>query len=996
METKNYDFYSDLKSRNEITEVASSLGYNGKKTGGYFQGDCPQHGSSGGRCLTIWPGIQGWKCFHCGETGDVIDLVMLFNKCDHKTAVRILADRAGIPYLGGKELTPEEIAQREKEIQGKNLVEDMLTEATKWYHERLNDYSDIKNHLLQHYGFSEDIIEELQIGFAPVSKRPDNTSELADYLNSIPEFKGKIALTGLFSFSNPNGFYYDYFKGRIVFPYWLNGKVVYQLARATNHTPQDEFEGHINKEGKYEYIKYKKLRSYDAADEKKKYFSKFIQNDVFMGEDTIRGADEIIIAEGAPDWVSAVDKGFTAISPVTVSFREEDNEKLERLTQSAKAIYIINDSEENQAGLKGAIKTGKYLTKKGRNVFLVELPRPAELNKIDLNEYLKDHTSDDLKEILNKAKSLTEILIGQLPDNFLKAQAIIKEEIAPLLVDLDEGIVQYYCDQIAKKTNTKIKIINLEIDNAIQIKKEKEYKKKDEVIDPEIIKAAKDIAKDPLLFKKRIDVINEAGVVGERRIIAMYLCAIDSRLLPDNFLSPNVLAVKNAGHFGAGKSYTLTMCVQIYPDNAYYMITNGSAKSLYYLEGGLKNKALIVTEGFQFQENNASDSELVYVTRSLISEGRIRYCVVEKDENGKLFTAEKILDGPTSFVTTTIMENLEPQLEDRLFSIHPNEGIKQTKKIIEMIANQKDGSFTGLDVKTIETWKYFHGLLKPVEVVIPFAKNISEFINKNEMIPLSTRRAFKRVLIVIQAVTCAYQYQRKKNDKGKVIAEMSDYWMAFQIVTESFRENMGAPDEKTEERLEFIKKTGKVLPKDIVKEFGISSVTAWTKDKVKSGILSWCDELGNSFIDDKALSRAKHSGKSYLKINDDYSSEVTGLPLPEDLTEDPDWKKDGKLYNMYDLNLTNKRGNRVLSGDNQVFNSELNTSRDNELVNSIPETDDKDTDVKVFSQNTGKNENNNFKIQSSEIVDNETFDELFDRAMNHTNYKKDNKSVLIL
>lgn len=953
------NFYSELKSKNDILEVAYSLDYNGKKTSNYFQGDCPRHNSEVGRCLVIWLGIQGWKCYHCGEKGDVINLVMHYKKCDHKTAVRFLADRAGIPYLGGKELTQEEIAQREKDIQEKILVEDMLTKAAEWYHERLNDYPDIKNYLLGHYGFSEEIIEELQIGFAPVSKKANHTSELADYLNSIPEFTGKTALTGLFSFSNQA---YDYFKGRIVFPYWLNGKVVYQLARATTLTPLDAYECYtdkdnklkLNDQGKPEFIKYKKLRSHNPDDEKKKYFSKFIQNDVFMGEDTIRGADEIIIAEGAPDWVSAVDKGFAAISPVTVRFREEDNEKLERLTQSAKAIYIINDNEENNAGFNGAIKTGKYLTEKGRNVFLVVLPRPEGVGKIDLNEYLKDHTADELRALMADAKSIIEILIEQLPKDFIKAQPYIKEEIAPLLTDIDEAKLHHYIQLLVGKTKTTAKAIAAEIEAARELKKQLEAKKEEIKIDPEIVKAAEDIANDPLLFKNRIDVINEAGIVGERKNIAMYFCAMDSRLLPDNFSSPNVLAVKNAGHFGAGKSHALNMCTEIYPDNAFYMITNGSAKCLYYLQGGLKNKAFIVTEAFQFQENNAADSEMVYVTRSLISEGRIRYPTVEKDKDGKLITVEKRLDGPTSFITTTIMENLEPQLEDRMFSIHPDEGIEQTKGILAMIANQKDGSFTGLDIKTIDTWKHYHSLLKPVEVVIPFAGDIAKFITKNKVVPLSTRRAFKRVLIVIQAVTCAYQFQRKKNDKGKMIAEISDYWMALQIVKESFRENMGAPDEKTEERVEFIKKRVKVLPKDIVKEFAVSSVSAWTTDKVKKGILSWCDESGNYFSDDKALSRAKHTGKAYLKINDDSSPEITGLPLPENLTDNPDWKKNGKLYTMYDLNLKNNRSNKVLSGVNQVFNSDLNTSNGDEPVNSIPKTDDETTAVKVFSEKSGK------------------------------------------
>jgi hypothetical protein len=188
--------------------------------------------------------------------------------------------------------------------------------------------------------------------------------------------------------------------------------------------------------------------------------------------------------------------------------------------------------------------------------------------------------------------------------------------------------------------------------------------------------------------------------------VAMYLCALDSRLLPEDYLSPNVLAIKNAGHFGAGKSYTLSTCLQIYPNSAYFLMTNGSAKSIFFLKGGLKHKALIVTEGFQSQANNAADSELVYSVRSILSEGRVSYWVVEKDEKtGHLVTIEKKVEGPTSFITTTVMESLEAQFEDRLFTIHPDESVDQTKRIIMMIMAKKAGKFQGLDQKMLSPAK---------------------------------------------------------------------------------------------------------------------------------------------------------------------------------------------------------------------------------------------------------------------------------------------------
>ena len=49
--------------------------------------------------------------------------------------------------------------------------------------------------------------------------------------------------------------------------------------------------------------------------------------------------------------------------------------------------------------------------RRGGNVFLVELPRPDGVEKIDLNEYLKDHTADDLRKLMSEAKSVVDILI---------------------------------------------------------------------------------------------------------------------------------------------------------------------------------------------------------------------------------------------------------------------------------------------------------------------------------------------------------------------------------------------------------------------------------------------------------------------------------------------------------------------------------------------------------------------------------------------------------
>ncbi|HUT70661.1 MAG TPA: CHC2 zinc finger domain-containing protein [Desulfatiglandales bacterium] len=953
------DYYHELKSKNDIAAVAFGLGYNGSQSGSCYQGDCPRHGSGKGRCLVIWPGIQGFKCYHCGEKGDVIDLVMLYRNCDHRSAVNYLADRVGMAKCGDESITPEELAQREADRKEKTLVEDMLTEAAGWYHQKLEKFPQIVGHLENHYGFSREIIQELQIGFAPPgTSHPDITSDWAHYLESKPAFQGKLALSGLFTFASPQGPFWDFFKGRITFPYWKQGKVVYMAARATDITPVDQYECYTEKDGAVktdsqgnpEYIKYKKLRTHDPEHDKRQHISRFIQNDSFMGEDSIRGAKEVIITEGAPDLISALDKGFAAISPVTTRFRENDLEKLERLTVGAEALYIINDNEDNRAGLKGALETGKYLTKAGRNVFLVELPRPDGKSKIDLNEYLVDHSAEELRELMQEAKSVLDLLIGELPEDFTKALPAIKSDIAPILAELEGGMLEHYTSQLRKRVNTTNKAIVTEIDLAREEKSSKLGKSPEEALDPEIQAMAQAIAQDPLLLKKRIDVINAAGVVGERKVMTMYFAALDSRLLPDDRKSPNVLAVKNSGHWGGGKSYTLMNCLEIYPESGYHLITNGSAKSLYYLPEGLSHRALVVTEGFQFQSNNAPDSEFVYVTRSLLSEGHVCYQTVEKDDDGKLVTVEKRLDGPTSFITTTILEALEPQFEDRLFTIHPDESVDQTKQIITMTANRKAGFVPQLDEKTVKAWKEFHGSLQPVEVVIPFAPDIAQSITGGGSIPIATRRAFNRVVVVIQTIACTYQYQRDKDEQGRVIAEIIDYYLALQIVREAFRENLGKQSKETEERLKYVQENGPVQYKTLKEEWGITTqgVSLWVAPRVKEGSITWCNEDRNEFADDKELAKAKRRGTAFIKISDDYAATDTiGLPSPYELTGDPKWDEGGELLKTYDLRLDA----REVSSIKAVSSAPLDTSETGNIVNIIDYFDDETEGIKVSSQN---------------------------------------------
>jgi hypothetical protein len=329
---------------------------------------------------------------------------------------------------------------------------------------------------------------------------------------------------------------------------------------------------------------------------------------------------------------------------------------------------------------------------------------------------------------------------------------------------------------------------------------------------------------------------------------------------------------------------------------------------------------------------------LVYVVRTLISEGRVSYQFVEKDESGKLKTVMRIIEGPTSFITTTIMEKLEVQFENRLFTIHPDESVQQTKDIITMRADMMSGNRAGLDKKTIALWKAFHSILQPVEVIIPFAPDIARFINDNPGVPIAARRAFNRV-----------------------IAEIADYHMALQIVFEAFRESVGQESTDTEKRMAFIEEKAPVSYKDLSVEWGVSkpAISQWAYHRVTEGMLTWCVESGSAFADINELKKAKSSGRALLRLSESYTPcKSIGLPTPFDLTNDAAWKEDGALWLKYDLALEARQSIKVDSGIKEVLSEGLNTPQDSKPIDIGGNSADSREGIKVLSEDWGMSEQN--------------------------------------
>jgi len=343
---------------------------------------------------------QSWTDWGTGEGGDVFTYVQKRDNIGFHDALLVLARRASItPYWMSDASDPYDAEARG--YLKRRVVLEMLAEGIAYYHAALP--TRIRALIRKQWGLTDDTIDKLQIGWATWS--PALAHHFVDELGYKPEACLK---TGLF-LDRRDGSIIDFFSARIIFPYWAGGQVVYAIGRRVDGITEDE---------DYERAKYKKLLVHN---DKHPYVDSCISNEWFWGEDAVRArVSRLVISEGVTDAAAAWQAGIPTFSPVTTRFRKEDIPKLVRLTERVDQVIICNDADVaadgSRPGERGALSTAAALYASGRDVRIAVLPKPSDVPKIDLNEFLRDNDAEVLqKVVLDKAKRYPEFLVEQIP-----------------------------------------------------------------------------------------------------------------------------------------------------------------------------------------------------------------------------------------------------------------------------------------------------------------------------------------------------------------------------------------------------------------------------------------------------------------------------------------------------------------------------------------------------------------------------------------------------
>src|SRR2546428_3105948 len=370
-------FAEKVKQQADIVRVVGEY-VRLKKTGKDFSGVCPFHQEKT-PSFTVSPLKQIFYCFGCGKGGDVYNFVMDMEKCEFLEAVKLVAEKCGIPIPRPKERSPEE----RKENQQRAVLVEMHREAQTFFVKQLQGTLEGKaaRAYLEDRGLDKDAVTQFGIGYAP-----SGGDALLRHLK--PKYNEKLLVeSGLVSRDQSAGRLFDRFRRRITFPISNeSGKIVAFGARALG----DDMPKDLNSPEPPIYSKSNVLYHIDAA------------------KDALSRQDFAILVEGYMDAIAVARAGISnVVASCGTSLAEQQIKLLGRFTKRA-----IGNYDPDFAGQAATERSLSALLEQDFEVRVLALPAIGD-KKADPDLFIREKGSDAYQKQLREAPPYVDYLISR-------------------------------------------------------------------------------------------------------------------------------------------------------------------------------------------------------------------------------------------------------------------------------------------------------------------------------------------------------------------------------------------------------------------------------------------------------------------------------------------------------------------------------------------------------------------------------------------------------
>ncbi|MCH2449777.1 MAG: DNA primase [Gracilimonas sp.] len=410
----------EVRAAADIVEVVQDY-VKLKRSGSGFVGLCPYHDEKT-PSFNVTPRLQIFKCFGCGESGDVFKFVMDQEGVGFTEAIRQLAERYGV-------FIPEEDDQEPSEsTQLREGVLHALKFAGIFYYRNLieNPEAEKGRKYLEKRGYGRKVFKKYGLGYAP-----SGGEELWKAAKNAGVDEQYLVEADLIKPSNHGSGYYDTFRGRLMFPIFNpTGKVIAFAGRV------------LGNEKTAKYINSSQTKVYNKSE---------VVYGVNFAKNEIRKNKEVILVEGYTDVITLMEHGIGNV--VASSGTSLTPGQMKILHRYGDKIIMIYDSDSaGQTAMKRGINIALA---EGMEVELLELPEDQDPDSF-VKQFGKESFEDLKKE---EAGDFVDFLLlkageeGRLdkPTEIPKVITEILEAIANIKDSIQRQVYVQYLHQKMQK-----------------------------------------------------------------------------------------------------------------------------------------------------------------------------------------------------------------------------------------------------------------------------------------------------------------------------------------------------------------------------------------------------------------------------------------------------------------------------------------------------------------------------------------------------------------
>ncbi len=369
-------FPDEVRQQTDIVRIVSDY-VQLKKRGQNWIACCPFH-SEKTPSFNVHPGKGIYKCFGCSAGGNVFDFVMRVEGLSFPDAVRLVAEKSGIPVPKDVKAQPaDDRADRRR----RRLFE--LNEMACEFFEHQFGASDEGRSGLEYLegrGLSATTRERFRLGYAPSS-----WDALSTHLASRGATREEIAESGLVTVKESGSGYYDRFRGRVIFP------IVDAQGRPV------AFGGRTLGDDKPKYLNSPETAVYTKGNH---------LYGLFQARDSIRRTGFAILVEGYLDVLVPAQEGVqNLVASLGTALTESQARLLRRYM--AKPQVIVN-YDPDTAGQAATTRSFETLLAQGFKINVLALP-----GGLDPDEFVRERGVDAYRELLRSTTPYLDYVVDR-------------------------------------------------------------------------------------------------------------------------------------------------------------------------------------------------------------------------------------------------------------------------------------------------------------------------------------------------------------------------------------------------------------------------------------------------------------------------------------------------------------------------------------------------------------------------------------------------------